>query len=415
MPVRYDQGLIQNWSRTPQGGLRVPAYPTRVGVFVYQRPDGTTQREYRPAEEVHHADSLASLKHAPVTDLHPEREGVRIPVTPENYRELAVGHVAETVHADGNMVAADLLIQDQDMILKVEQGTRRELSCGYDCVLDATPGVDPVGDVYDVIQRQIRYNHVGLGPVGWGRAGPTVALRLDSGDGIQIERDQVKVMKETIDGKEYTVGTPEWAAAWKAFAAKQQARADGLAADLAKSTVDPKVQEAAIQRRVRLITDCQKLAAAAGLKFDEAAAAGMSEGDMVRQAILALDPTAEKDLEGLDPAGIMGFFKAMIKSVASKSAAGAPETGQDGGTDQDKVPAPGTPPAGQEPEKKTDGKAAPSIFTARTGTHRQDGKDQPAGQSNQRQDQKGPDADAARKGMIDRQNTAWKNPLASHK
>lgn len=397
--------------------MRIPAYPTRVGVFDYLRPDGTVQREYRPPEEVQAQDSLDSLKHAPVTDLHPEREGVRIPVTPENYKDLAVGHVAENVRPDGDMIATDLLIQDQNMILKVESGDRRELSCGYDCVLDMSPGVSPKGEVYDVIQRQIRYNHVGLGPPGWGRQGPSVALRLDSGDGIQIGKDH-QVMKETIDGKEYTIGTPEWAAAIKARADRQvkeaQARADGLAKELdtAKKEPDPKVLDAIVQRRVRLITDCKLIASRAGMTFDEAAVSTMSEGDVMKQAILQMDPQA--DLEGLDPAGIVGYFKAMVRGMAASAGTAEEATDGDPMKDEQPAPAPGQPVP--DPTKKTDAKTPASIFTARAGTQRQDsGTDQGQRQSNQRQDQKGPDADKARQDMLEKQRNAWKNPLASSK
>ena len=143
---RYDVGELSAWERTPQGGLRIPSRPTRVGVFPYANPtDGTMRREYRPAEEVFAPDSLSTLAHAPVTDLHPEADGVRIPVTPENYRSLAVGHVADDVHPEGTHVGATLLVQDARMIRMIEAGERRELSCGYGCVLDQTPGVTPDG------------------------------------------------------------------------------------------------------------------------------------------------------------------------------------------------------------------------------------------------------------------------------
>ncbi len=43
---------------------------TKSGVFNYDE-----HREYRPDEEVVRADSLESLKGAPVTDLHPSESG----------------------------------------------------------------------------------------------------------------------------------------------------------------------------------------------------------------------------------------------------------------------------------------------------------------------------------------------------
>ena len=65
--------------------------------------------------------------------------------------------------------------------------------------------------IYDAIQRGIVYNHAALGPSGWGRQGATVALKFDAGDAVQ--QTEISNVKETIDGKEYTVGTPEHLAA----------------------------------------------------------------------------------------------------------------------------------------------------------------------------------------------------------
>jgi len=164
--------------RTPQGFLRVPAYVTRAGVLEYKRADGTTVRELRHPDEVFRPDSLESLSAAPLTDLHPKEM-----VSPKNVRTLRVGHVGEAVRQDGHRVAATVTIEDEQMIALVERGERREISCGYACAIDATPGVWD-GEHYDAVQRDIVYNHAALGPRNWGRAGSEVALRLDSGDAM---------------------------------------------------------------------------------------------------------------------------------------------------------------------------------------------------------------------------------------
>jgi hypothetical protein len=175
---RFDVAEIGKPVRTPQGFLRVAAFLTRAGVFEYKRHDGSTARELRPPEEVFRADSLASLSAAPLTDLHPTEM-----VSPKNVRTLRVGHVGEAVRQDGNLVAASVTIEDEEVIARVERGDRREISCGYQCRLDATPG-DWNGQRYDAVQRDIVYNHAALGPRNWGRAGSEVALRLDSGDAM---------------------------------------------------------------------------------------------------------------------------------------------------------------------------------------------------------------------------------------
>lgn len=172
---RYDVATLGNAERTPQGFLRVPAYLTRAGILEYRRHDGSTVRELRPASEVFAPKSLATLSAAPVTDLHPTEM-----VSPKNVRALSIGHVSEDVkRADGDLVAGALTLQDETAIANVEKGDRRELSCGYRCRIDATPGTFE-GRPYDQVQRDIVYNHVALGPRNWGRAGREIALRIDS-------------------------------------------------------------------------------------------------------------------------------------------------------------------------------------------------------------------------------------------
>lgn len=173
--IRLDRGRLAKSKRSPQGFARVDARLTRTGVLEYTRADGSLQRELRPEAEVFRADSLASLALAPVTDLHPSEM-----VGPSNARQFAVG-VCAAPRRDGNFVAAELTIQPADVIAKVDAGERAEISCGYSCDLDETPGVYQ-GQHYDAIQRNIQYNHVALGPRGWGRAGADVCMRLDSKD-----------------------------------------------------------------------------------------------------------------------------------------------------------------------------------------------------------------------------------------
>jgi hypothetical protein len=179
--TRYDVAELGSVETTPQGFIRAPAYLTRAGVLDYRRADGTVVRELRPPSEVFAPASLATLSSAPLTDLHPSEM-----VSPANVRKLAIGHVSDDVRQDGQHVAANVTVQDADAIAAVEAGQRRELSCGYTCDLDETPGTYN-GQPYDAVQRSIRYNHVGIGPKNWGRAGSSVALRIDAGDSDQPE------------------------------------------------------------------------------------------------------------------------------------------------------------------------------------------------------------------------------------
>src|SRR5699024_9542393 len=237
MATRYDSGTLGKAERTPQGGLRVPARLTRIGILEYRRSDGSIRRELRPPDEVFKPDSLATLKGAPVTNLHP---GL---VTSKNYRALSVGHVSEDVREDGQYVAATAYVQDGQMVELVESGKRREVSLGYMCRMDETPG-EWRGERYDAVQRDIQYNHAGLGPRGWGRAGSEGSLRLDgsgdeippTGDDADEPRDEApeETMAdktiERLDGVEYEVGTE----AHRSAVARRESDAKASAEKLAK-------------------------------------------------------------------------------------------------------------------------------------------------------------------------------------
>ena len=205
--------------KTQQGFLRVTGNLTRTGVLEYKRLDGTTFKELRDPAEVFAAASLDSLKGAPVTDLH------SVMVTPANVKNLQVGFVGEDIRKDANFVTGTLTIQDAETIRKVEDGDRRELSAGYTCVVDATPGVYK-GEHYDGVQRSIQYNHAALLPRNGGRAGPEVALHMDGiEDGAAVEIGEIKdppkqetpkkeainmkKVRITLDGVTYEVELPE--------------------------------------------------------------------------------------------------------------------------------------------------------------------------------------------------------------
>lgn len=159
---------------TSQGFLVADAYFTRSGVFDYPEYD---MREYRPEDEVFKPESMNSLKLNPVTVEHPTQ-----PVNVENNSLYQVGITGEDIIKDENYVAGKIIITDKDTIDWCIDCWRKkkdiQLSCGYDCILDFTPGVHHSEGTYDAIQRDIKYNHVAL-LNGNGRAGPDAKLRMD--------------------------------------------------------------------------------------------------------------------------------------------------------------------------------------------------------------------------------------------
>jgi hypothetical protein len=190
---RWDTGAVGKVERTDQGYLRAPATITKVGVFAYKLPGGKIRRELRLPDEVFNADALRSFALAPLTDGHPRQNtGEPIMLNARNTARYQVGSVVEP-HQDGDGVSAVVQITD-DAAIKAAENGKRQISCGYNCGLEFTPGVTqgipgvPDGLHYDAIQRDICGNHVAL--VSKGRAGADVQLRLDAADGFQVEPDE---------------------------------------------------------------------------------------------------------------------------------------------------------------------------------------------------------------------------------
>lgn len=248
--VRSDRGgRLERAERTPSGGVRVPGAVVCAGVLTYQRVDGTTVRELVPPDEVGNPESLRTLRDAPVTVGHPapDAEGSQR-VTPETHRELSVGHVSGEPRFEDEHAIAELVVLEASAIARVDAGELTELSPGYKCFIDATPGVWR-GQPYDQVQRERTYNHVALLPSGGARGGASVALRVDgvAGDyAVQIDRPTTEradsMEHERIDGITYKVGSPEWREALS----RKVARLDE---EMAKLEGEKKDAEAEVEKK----------------------------------------------------------------------------------------------------------------------------------------------------------------------
>jgi hypothetical protein len=221
---RFDlaSGDLGERKTTSQGGMIARANMTRTGVLTYVQSDGTTRRELRHPDEVFDPRSLATLAHATLTDDHPDE------VTPANWKKVAIGHVAGTPHKAGKFVQGEIHIQHDAAIEKAGKGKLQELSTGYKCAIDPTPGVYE-GEPYDAVQRHIRYNHVAAGPPGWGRAGPDVRMHLDGGAAVSGGKDSAR------DG--YVRDMPDLEEE-KKRADAEKVRADAAEAELVKLRAD---------------------------------------------------------------------------------------------------------------------------------------------------------------------------------
>lgn len=115
---------------------------------------------YRTPEEVFDPESIASFENKPFCNDHPEED-----VTPLNYKDLQVGYVRNIRRGAGDLedcLIGDVIVTDQDVIDLILSGEKRQLSLGYDSVIEK----DANGRY---LMKKIRGNHLAL--VDEGRAG----------------------------------------------------------------------------------------------------------------------------------------------------------------------------------------------------------------------------------------------------
>lgn len=264
MPTRYDRAPIKA-TKTPEGFVQDSPILSRVGVFEYRQPDGSVRKEYRPAEEVFHADHLASIAAKPITDEHHGR------ITAANARGKIIGSTLSPGRQDGENVVGDIIIHDS-----AATAVKRELSLGYTLDLEETPG-EFNGVRYDAIQRNLRVNHLAL--VNKGRAG-NARLNLDAADAVSVsteDEEPMTLVKVRLDsGLEYdaapevavaiAVEKSAQAAAFKAQKDRAdaaeamrdtlQAKVDAHPAEVAQARADSLAQ---VQARTKLEADAAAL------------------------------------------------------------------------------------------------------------------------------------------------------------
>lgn len=332
---------------------------------------------------------MATLVMAPLTNDHPNEA-----VNPGNVKQLQIGVVGEQIQPEEDQfIAAHVTVMDAAAIKDVESGVV-ELSCGYDCDEDETPGTY-MGEAYDLIQRNIRYNHVALVPRG--RAGREVKLRLDSQDAIQLT-EETAMEEIEINGQKFQVA-PEVAAAFKAHMEKMSMEMDGYKADIEKMKGDmgsmlPKEDMAKIEAEK---ADIQKKADECQAKLDSANAelAKRNDGDKIEAAAKELIKvrSVAKTQTKLDAADIEKKSVAELKLEVLK-ANNVDVTGKS----QDYINARFDSFAERHTVDEVEASKQLKAFESRF---------------NPRKDAATPDSVKAREAMVERQKTKWKNPAAS--
>lgn len=147
-----DRAALSTSRRTADGYLAANVRVARMGIQSYLglelgRPELGMVKVYRPEGEVFDKEALGSFAHRPVTNDHPSEA-----VGAGNWKRHAVGMTGDEVARDGEFIRIPMVVMDQAAIDLIDSG-KRELSMGYGCSLEWTPGTTPAGEAFDAIQK----------------------------------------------------------------------------------------------------------------------------------------------------------------------------------------------------------------------------------------------------------------------
>ena len=140
---------------------------------------------YRAPSELFNPDTIRSFESKPLTLQHPPTDTGM--VDPRVYRMVVCG-VVRNVRQEGNLLVADLVINDQNTIDKVESGQCKQLSIGFYYSLELDP------ETGQLCQKNIIGNHVAI--VEEGRAGDICTI-------IDSKPNEVQMAEDTISKAEF--------------------------------------------------------------------------------------------------------------------------------------------------------------------------------------------------------------------
>ena len=178
---------------------------TKVGVFDYlgyqisdELEPNKVYKIYRPEEELNNPETIESFRLLPWTDDHEMLGSEDTGFTPAEEKGVH-GVIGENVHFADGYLKANLKVFSNKLSNLIRDG-KKELSIGYRCLYDMTPGV--YDDIYyDGVQRNIRGNHIAS--VAQGRAGSDVSVldhmkvTLDSRSFVNMADEKEKDKEET--------------------------------------------------------------------------------------------------------------------------------------------------------------------------------------------------------------------------
>ena len=290
---------------------------------------------YRPASEVFADKALNGWAHVPVTLNHPD-----VLVTPDNYKDYAVGEVTAKarINHDTGWLDLELMVKDGPSIV-ASDSTHPEFSGGYTAIIDMTPGVTPDGQKYDGVQRGIDPNHLAL--VTNGRAFSDGVKTRDWAKAPKPQKEVIQMdMKTVVVGDKAVQVAASDADVITAIMADHKVVVDGLNdkvgelkaenAETAKKVLSEDEIEAKVADRMAVVEKASKL-------VDGYDAKGKSVAQIKREVVAGVYSADAASAEVSD-AEINGIFRVAEPAKVSDAAREAlkkaePKQVADGGID----------------------------------------------------------------------------------
>lgn len=182
--------------KTPEGYLIIDTIATNEGVQEYMRGEVENIEwhednaydvvgVFRPSSVFDNEETRKSAEHKDVQIYHNDMSD------PTNYKDFSVGHI---ISMDGNK--AKLIIKDMEAITKIENGTYKEVSLGYDSSWKKEDG-EFEGKKYEyTFDSPMMINHIALLKEGESR---TNAPLLDSKKKTKIIMEDEGMKLKLID------------------------------------------------------------------------------------------------------------------------------------------------------------------------------------------------------------------------
>jgi hypothetical protein len=194
LQYRIDHSPFRKCHFSDDGYLYAEATFARDGILEYTNADGSKRRELRLPEE--NKKALTGFGRKPFTIEHPTTL-----VNSGNAKQLSVGLTdPEVVYDKSGFVRGVITVMDSTAVDLIRSGQKPEVSVGYQCRLEHSPGVWQ-GERYDAIQRDIVVNHVCC--TAKGRAGEDVRIHLDSETEDSLD---IAYLTDSLDNQTTTGG-----------------------------------------------------------------------------------------------------------------------------------------------------------------------------------------------------------------